>query len=36
MKYAPISNFYGNGESTVETWAIDTNRFTWKQPADRQ
>ncbi len=36
MKYAPISNFYTNGECTVETRAIDTNRLTWKKPADRQ
>ena len=36
MKYAPISNLYANGESTVEARAIDTNRLTWKQPADRQ
>ncbi len=36
MKYAPISNFYANGEPTVETRAIDANRLTWKKPADRQ
>jgi hypothetical protein len=30
MKYAPVSNFYGNGKSTVQTWTIDMNRFTWK------
>jgi hypothetical protein len=36
MKYASVSNFYGNGESAVQTWAIDANRFSWKKPADRQ
>ena len=36
MKYAPVSNFYGNGESAVQTWTIDTNRLARKKPADRQ
>ncbi len=36
LKYASISNFYANGESTVETRAIDTDRLTWKKPADCQ
>jgi hypothetical protein len=30
MKYAPISNFYANGEPAVKTWTIDTNSFAWK------
>ena len=36
LKNGPVSNFYANVESTVQTRAIDTNRFTWKQPADCQ
>ncbi len=36
MKYSPVSNLYGNGESAVQTWAIDANSLTWKKPADRQ
>ena len=31
-----IANFHTNGESTIQTWTIYTDRFTWEEPADRQ
>ena len=30
MKYGSVPKFYCNGESAIQTWTIDTNRFTWK------
>ncbi len=35
-KDVPIANFYANGEITIQTWAIDSNHFSRKEPADGQ
>lgn len=35
-KQDPIANFHINGESTIQTWTIYTDRFTWEEPADHQ
>ena len=35
-KDRPVTNFYANGESTIEAWTIYTDHFPWKEPADRQ
>jgi hypothetical protein len=35
-KHGPITNFYADGESAIETRTIYLDRFPWKEPADRQ
>jgi len=36
VKHYSITNFHFNVESAIQTWAIYTHRFSWKEPADRQ
>ena len=31
-----VPHFDGDGLVAVKAWALDTNRFTWKKPADCQ
>ncbi|MDQ1239130.1 MAG: hypothetical protein QG577_1315, partial [Thermodesulfobacteriota bacterium] len=36
VKKNPIANLHTNRKPTIKTWTIYTDRFPWKEPADRQ